>query len=148
MPQSLANVVLHLVFSTKHREPVLSVAICYELNAYTGTTLANLGCPPIQVGGVEDHVHLLFRLSRTKSIAAVAEEVKTGSSKWLKTKGIENFAWQSGYGVFSVSGGDLDAAVAYVPGQRAHHERVSFQDEFRSLLKEAGLEFDERYLWD
>ncbi|CAN5426582.1 IS200/IS605 family transposase [soil metagenome] len=147
MPQSLANVVLHLVFSTKNRQPVLTTVFCNELHPYLTGALTNLGCTPIQVGGVEDHVHLLFRMTRTKSIAEVAENLKTGSSKWLKTKGIPGFAWQSGYGVFSVGSNDLDAA-AYVRNQPAHHARVSFQDGFRLLLQESGLEFDERYVWD
>jgi len=148
VPQSLANVVLHLVFSTKHRQPVLNDAICRELHPYLAGTLTNMRCPPIQVGGVEDHVHLLFRLSRTNSIAEVVENVKTGSSKWLKTKGIPDFAWQGGYGVFSVGCTDLDDAVAYVRNQRSHHAKISFQDEFRALMQEAGLEIDERYVWD
>ena len=148
MPQSLANVVLHLVFSTKHRRPVLNPGVSKELHAYLTATLTNLGCQTIQVGGIEDHVHLLFRMSRTRSIAEVVENTKTGSSKWLKTKEIPEFAWQSGYGVFSVGSGDLDAMVAYVRNQPVHHAKVSFQDEFRLLLREAGLEFDERYVWD
>jgi REP element-mobilizing transposase RayT len=148
VPQSLANVVLHLVFSTKLRRPVLPAAITQELHPYLTATLANLGCQPIQVGGVEDHVHLLFRVSRTRTIAEVVENAKTGSSKWLKTKGIPEFAWQSGYGVFSVGSVDLDAVAAYVRTQPAHHAKVSFQDELRLLLREAGLEFDERYVWD
>jgi hypothetical protein len=78
----------------------------------------------------------------------VVEHAKTGSSKWLKTKGISDFAWQSGYGVFSVGSAEIDAAAAYVRNQPAHHAKVSFQDEVRLLLREAGLEFDERYLWD
>lgn len=87
-------------------------------------------------------------MSRTKSIAEVVENLKTGSSKWLKTKGIPDFACQSGYGVFSVRVGDVDAVVEYVRGQAAHHAKVSFEDELRRLLREAGLEFDERYVWD
>lgn len=148
MPQSLANVTLHLVFSTKHRRPALIDTVGEELHPYLAGTLNALKCPPIQVGGVEDHVHLLFRMSRTKTIAEVVEGLKTGSSKWLKTKGIPDFAWQSGYGIFSVGNGDLDTVVSYIRNQTEHHAKVSFQDEFRRLLREEGLEFDERYVWD
>jgi putative transposase len=148
MPQSLANVALHLVFSTKNRSMVLSAEIGEELHPYLARTLNSLGCPPIQVGGVEDHVHLLFRMSRTTSVAEVVEGVKTGSSKWLKTQGITDFAWQSGYGVFSVGSHDIETVAAYVRNQPAHHAKTSFQDEYRALLHDAGIEFDERYVWD
>lgn len=107
-----------------------------------------MGCPPIQIGGVEDHVHLLFNLSRTETIAKVVEEVKTGSSKWLKSCGIREFAWQTGYAALSVSPDAVGAASAYVRSQEERHAKATFQDELRALLREHGLEFDERYLWD
>jgi putative transposase len=148
VPQSLANVLVHVVFSTKHRDSALSPIIQEELHPYLVGTLNNLGCPPLQVGGVEDHVHLLFALSRTKTIAEVVEKTKTGSSKWLKAKGPKDFSWQAGYGVFSIGPGEVDRMVAYVRGQEAHHAAITFKDEFRALLQEAGMVFDERYVWD
>jgi REP element-mobilizing transposase RayT len=148
MPQSLDNVLVHLVFSTKNRTAWLTPAIREELAPYLVGVLRNHGCRPLQVNGVEDHVHLLFALARTKSIAQIVEEVKTGSSKWVKTKGVPSFAWQVGYGVFSVSPEDADAAIAYVREQESHHKKVSFMDEFRALMREAGIEIDERYVWD
>jgi REP element-mobilizing transposase RayT len=148
MPQSLDNVLVHLVFSTKNRTAWLTPAVREELAPYLVGVLRNHGCRPLQVGGVEDHVHLLFALTRTKSISQIVEEVKTGSSKWVKTKGVPSFAWQVGYGVFSVSPEDVDAAIKYVRDQESHHKKVSFMDEFRTLMREAGIEIDERYVWD
>lgn len=148
MPQSLDNVAVHLLFSTKNRRPWLSKEVREELFPYLVGVLRNHGCRPLQVGGFEDHVHLVFALARTKSIAQIVEEVKTGSSKWMKTKGVAAFAWQVGYAVFSVSAGDVQSVVEYVRGQEAHHKKVTFMDEFRALMIEAGIEIDERYVWD
>ncbi len=150
MPQSLANVLVHLVFSTKDRHPYLSDDIREESNSYVSGILNNLHCPLLQIGGVEDHVHILFQLSRTLSLAQVVQDVKTGSSKWMKSKGnvYRDFAWQSGYGAFSVSSCDAEHTIRYIQNQKEHHGKVSFQDELRALLREAGMEFDERYLWD
>jgi len=148
MPQSLSNVIVHLVFSTKNRTEWLTPKIRDELFAYLVGILKDIGCTPVQVGGHVDHVHVLFALARTRSMAQVVEEVKTGSSKWLKTKGVSSFAWQVGYAVFSVSMTDVDSTVAYVRNQEEHHKVVSFIDEFRALMKEAEIEIDERYVWD
>jgi putative transposase len=150
MPQSLSRILVHLVFSTKNRVPVLPPAIQAELHPYMAGTLANLDCPSLQVGGVEDHVHLLFGLSRTRTVAEVVESVKTSSSKWLKTKAedLAQFHWQSGYGAFSVSQSDADAEVAYIQNQAKHHLKMTFQDEYRRLLKRYRVDFDERYVWD
>lgn len=150
MPQSLARVLVHLVFGTKHREPVLAPDVRAELHPYLAAVLANDGCPSLQVGGVEDHVHLLFALSRTRTIAQVVENVKTSSSKWLKTKGpdLSGFRWQGGYGIFSVGQNSADAVVAYIRGQEDHHRGETFPDEVRRLYAEEHLPFDERYVWD
>ncbi len=112
--------------------------------------MVNLDCQPIVVGGVEDHVHLLCALSRTQSVAEVVKEVKRGSSLWIKTKKaeLEDFAWQNGYGVFSVGFSQIESVQSYITGQEKHHKKISFQDEFRTLLKRYQIEFDERYVWD
>ncbi len=148
MPQSLAKVLLHVVFGTKQRQPTIAMNTRAELHYYVGGILRNIGCAPIIVGGVEDHVHLFFQLSRTETIAKVIESVKTGSSKWMKTQGVSDFAWQSGYAVFSVSVEETAAIVTYIRNQEEHHKKVSFQDEYRQFLREAGVEFDEKYMWD
>jgi REP element-mobilizing transposase RayT len=102
------------------------------------------------VGGVADHVHLAIRLSRTTNVAEIVEQLKSSSSKWIKTQSPElsKFAWQRGYGAFSVGPTDLGALVGYIDGQEIHHQKQPFQDEFRAFLKKYGMEFDERYLWD
>lgn len=113
-----------------------------------GGVLRNLECPVLQIGGVEDHVHILLRLSRTVTLANLVEKTKTSTSKWVKTKGPTGFAWQSGYGAFSVGSNEADAVIGYLQRQVEHHRTVSFQDELRMLLTDAGLAFDERYMWD
>jgi putative transposase len=150
MSQSLAQIYTHLVFSTKNREPVIQPATHEALRAYFGGILRDLESPMLVAGAVADHVHLLFRLSKNLAIRKLVEEVKTGTSKWIKAQGDEygSFHWQSGYGAFSVSPTRLAAVKQYILNQEKHHKTVSFQDEFRRFLKEYGIEFDERYVWD
>jgi REP element-mobilizing transposase RayT len=121
-----------------------------ELHRYLGGILANHDCQPLIVGGVADHVHLLSTLSRTRTAAEVVKEVKRGSSLWLKTRSpdLHEFAWQNGYGIFSIGASQVETVQRYIAGQEEHHRRVSFQDEFRQLLRRYGIEFDERYVWD
>jgi putative transposase len=151
MPQSLAKILVHTVFSTKERRPYLrDKALREELHHYLGGILTNLDCQPIIAGGVEDHVHILCALSRTCEAAAMVKEVKRGSSLWVKTKNpdMQDFAWQSGYGIFSVSFSQMASVRDYIAGQEEHHRKVSFQDEFRQLLRRCQIDFDERYVWD
>ena len=150
MPQSLSRVLVHLIFSTKNRVPVLTKAIRDELHPYMAVTLTNNDCPALRVGGVEDHVHLLFGMARTLSIAKIVELVKTSSSKWIKTKGIEfaDFHWQSGYRAFSVGQTEDKAVIFYIDNQEEHHKTITYQDEFRAFLEKYHMEFDERYVWD
>ena len=151
MAQSLAKILLHTVFSTKDRRPFLrDEPLREELHRYLGGILTHLDCQPLIIGGVEDHVHLLFALSRTATVADVVKELKRGSSVWLKTKSpaLADFAWQNGYGVFSIGQSQVEAARAYVAGQAEHHRKISFQDELRELLRRYEIEFDERYVWD
>ena len=149
MPQSLANVLIHLIFSTKDREPFLAQEdLRRRTHAYLAEVLRNLECPTLMVGGVTDHVHALFRLSRTQSIASVLEHLKKSSSKWIKTQGITGFGWQRGYGGFSVSESNAAAVVEYIEKQEEHHRKMTFEDEFRLILKRHRVQFDERYVWD
>jgi putative transposase len=150
MPQSLSRILIHLIFSTKNRERILAPAIQTELHPYLAGVLDNIECPPLRVGGVEDHVHLLFGLSRTRAVADVVEKVKTSSSKWIKSQGaaFASFHWQSGYGAFSVSQSDADAVVAYIRNQAKHHQKMTFQEEYRRLLERYRITFDEKYVWD
>ena len=151
MPQSLARVVLHMVFSTKHRAAFLKNAdLRPRLHAYMAGVLQNIGCEPILINGVEDHVHILCNLSRTMTIARLVEEVKTDPSKWMKQQGphFADFHWQGGYSAFSVSQSNVEAVRAYIAGQEEHHRKMSFQDELRALCRKHGLEIDEKYVWD
>ena len=150
MPQSLAHVLVHLIFSTKNREPILAPGLRTELFPYLSGVLNHDGCPSLRVGGVTDHVHLLFGLSRTRAIAGVVENVKTSSSKWIKTRdpALGHFHWQAGYAAFSVSQSAVEAVRDYVRRQPEHHAEQSFQDEFRDWLRRYELEWDERYVWD
>lgn len=151
MPQSLARVVLHVVFSTKNREPFLKDDdVRNRLHAYMAGVLQRIGCEPILIGGVEDHVHVLCNLSRTVTIAQLVEEAKKSPSKWVKEQGPQyrEFFWQTGYGSFSVSQSNVEQVRAYIATQEEHHRKVSFQDEFRALCRMHGVEIDERYAWD
>jgi len=150
MPQSLSFVLVHVAFSTKDRRALLDADIRPVLHAYLATIARNAGCECFRVGGVADHVHLAVRLPRTVSVAELVEQLKSSSSKWLKTQSpaLSKFAWQRGYGAFSVGPADLDALTRYIDSQETHHRKQSFQDEFRAFLKKYGVEFDERYVWD
>ncbi|MEI7987275.1 MAG: transposase [Armatimonadota bacterium] len=150
MSQSLSQVIVHGVFSTKHRTPWLDAELRESLFAYISTLLKSQGHVPIIVGGHDDHIHMLFGLARTVSVSDTMKLTKVHSSLWVKQE-FENrkdFGWQSGYGAFSVAYSSMDAAIAYIANQDDHHSKTSFQDEFRSLMKEHGIEIDEKYVWD
>ena len=119
MPQSLSSVLVHLVFSTKNREPLIRGPVESELHAYGTAVLKNGGCPVLAVNGTADHVHVLFNLSRVKTLAEVVEELKTSTSKWIKTKGtsFHGFHWQNGYGAFSVSQSNVEQVIEYIRQQ-------------------------------
>lgn len=150
MPQSLSAVYIHLVFSTKERRPFLrDEATRASLHSYMGGISKNLQCPPILIGGEEDHVHVLARFGRTITQAEWVKELKRVSNIWLKEQGeFESFEWQGGYADFSVSQSNLERVKRYIANQQQHHRRMSFQDEVRSLLKKHQVEWDERYIWD
>jgi len=150
VPQSLAQVLVHLIFSTKNREPFLSDDIRPELHPYMATVLKSRESPAILINSVEDHAHVLFHLSKNHALCDVIEGVKKDSSKWIKTKGrtFRNFHWQSGYGAFSVSQSNVAQVVKYSEEQKKHHRRRTFQEEFRAFLKRYQVPYDERYVWD
>jgi REP element-mobilizing transposase RayT len=150
MPQSLTKLYAHLVFSTKNREPTLDDEIRPRVHAYLATVVRSFGSPWVVVGGVADHVHLLFDMGKHHAPVAFVEQIKRESSKFVKTLGAryKRFYWQRGYGMFSVGPAHRDEAEAYVRNQEEHHRAKSFQDEFRMMLKRYGVEFDEQYVWD
>jgi len=154
MPQSIAKVAIHFVFSTKMRKPWLRGSnLRDELYAYMATILRNnVDSPAIIINGVEDHVHALCLLSRKFAIMKVIQEAKTETSKWLKKQSneISDFTWQAGYGAFSVSESNISQVKEYIQNQEEHHRRMTYQDEFRELCKRHGIELDEdeKYAWD
>lgn len=151
MPQSFSQLYVHLVFSTLDRSPWLTTEHRDGLFAYLSGISRELNAPTIRVGGVADHVHFLAFLPRTISIAKWVEVLKSNSCRWFKeqspTRDRGGFAWQKGYGCFSVSPGHVDALKTYIENQEAHHRSETFQEEYRHLLRKYHAEFDERYVW-
>ncbi len=150
MPQSLTRLYAHLVFSTKNRFPFFRGEIQNQVHAYLANSVRGVGSPYVVVGGVSDHVHILFDLGKTHSPAKFVENVKRESSKFVKTLDAKygRFHWQRGYGMFSVSPTLIDEAERYVRGQEEHHRVRTFQEEFRALLDRYRIPYDERYIWD
>lgn len=150
MPQSLSHVVIHIVFSTKNREPWLDLDSRPRMHAYVATICRDLGSSNALAGGMADHIHIITTLPRTISAAGFIEHIKKTSSKWIKTidRRYRDFFWQRGYGAFAVSQSQLKAAMNYVDGQPEHHRTRTFQEEYRELLRKHEVDFDERYLWD
>jgi len=152
MSQSLANVIVHITYSTKHRKPwLIDPDLRSQLYAYNATILKEeVDSPAILINGVEDHIHILCLLSRKFAIMDVIKASKTETSKWIKKQGMAygDFQWQAGYGVFSVSQSNVEQVKRYIANQQDHHKRMSFQDEFRELCKRHGIEIDERHVWD
>ena len=150
MPQSLANIYIHLIFSTKERLPFLTRQVRPDLHAYMATVLANLNSPAVLINSVQDHVHILFNMGRTITLAQAVEDVKKSSSKWIKTQGADltTFAWQSGYGGFSVSESNVPNVANYIRNQEEHHRVKTFQEEYREFLDKQKIQYDERYVWD
>ena len=150
MPQSLTKLYAHLIFSTKNRQLFLDDAIRPRVHAYLATIIRDLDSPWVVVGGVADHVHILFDMGKMHAPVEFVEQVKRESSKFVKTLGAahKDFYWQRGYGMFSVGPAHRDEAEAYVQNQEEHHRMKSFQEEFRAFLERYGMAYDEQYVWD
>jgi putative transposase len=150
MSQSLANIVVHLVFSTKDRRPLLRDEERAELHAYIAGVLKNHDSPLIEINSVRDHVHILFAQSKNHAPSKIVEQIKTASSTWIKTcdSRYSDFAWQSGYGEFSVSPIHVEPVREYIRGQQVHHEQEDFQTEYRRFCEKNCKPLDERYAWD
>ncbi|MEO8088124.1 MAG: IS200/IS605 family transposase [Bacteroidota bacterium] len=150
MGQSLVKNYLHLVFSTKHRQPFINPPVEEELDSYLGGICKNMECHPIEIGGFTYHVHILCMLAKKIALMKLLEEVKSHSSKWIKTMGeaYKNFYWQDGYGAFSVNPSEVDALISYIKNQKKHHSKKTFQEEYKEFLKMYEVEYDERYILD
>jgi REP element-mobilizing transposase RayT len=149
MAHTYTSLLFHITFSTSNRAPLLSDSMRPDVQAYLGGILRELDAVPIAIGGVADHVHLLTRLPANLALADCLRIVKTNSSRWVKERWAQQrkFAWQGGYGAFSVSESRRAAVIRYIVNQEQHHRRISFQNEFLALLKSHHVEFDERYIW-
>jgi putative transposase len=150
MSQSLSTVIIHIVFSTKNREKLLSEKICAELYPYITTMLRNHECHPYKIGGMADHIHILCKLSKTITISDLIGKIKFATSKFVKNKisKSQKFSWQNGYGVFSVGQSLLDIVCAYIANQSQHHKIRTYEDELVNLLNKYKINYDERYLWN
>jgi REP element-mobilizing transposase RayT len=148
MPQSLANILIHTIWSTKDRRPMIGEDVRAGLHGYMAGILKNIESPALIINSVEDHVHLLCQLSKNIAACKLMEEVKKSSSKWMKAQGLLDFSWQNGYGVFSVSESNVPAVRKYIEGQPEHHQKRDFKSEFREFCERHGVTIDERYVWD
>jgi REP element-mobilizing transposase RayT len=150
MPQSLSKVLLHVVFSTKNREKTICKQLRSALHAYMAGICRARGSEAYRVSGTDDHIHIACSLPRTLTMAKLVEEIKKPSSIWMKQQdlGTPKFAWQSGYGIFSLGQSQLPALLQYIDNQEEHHRTRSFKEEFLELLEKYGVEYDEKYLWD
>jgi len=149
MAQTLVSLMVHVVFSTKNRQPLITPVVEPELFAYMGGTAKNLDSHCLAAGGTENHVHLLVSQSKKVPLCHLMEELKKSSSKWIKTKAsaFRTFGWQDGYGAFTVGQSQVDALKLYIAGQKERHKRQTFEQEFMLLLKKYHVQYDERYLW-
>ena len=150
MSQSLANIIVHLVFSTKDRRPLLRDEERGQLHAYLTGALKNLDSPLIEINSVRDHIHILFAQSKNQAPAKIIEQIKTSSSIWIKTLApwYHDFAWQGDYGEFSVSPMHVEVVREYIRKQPEHHQQEDFQTEYRRFCDKNGKPLDERYAWD
>jgi putative transposase len=150
MPHSYTNLLYHLVFSTKERRPWLDADLRPRLFEYLGGAIRSQGGFAILINGVADHIHILARFRQDKALSEVLRDIKANSSGWIHRTfpTLASFAWQQGYGAFTVSPSQEDRVRQYIANQEVHHRTVSFQEEFVALLRAHGIEFDERYLWE
>ena len=149
MPQSLSKIYLHLIFSTKNREPIITSQNQKPLNNYIAGILKNLGLHAIEINGTADHIHILCQFSRTITVADLIRDLKSNSTKWYQSENPQSsFAWQNGYGAFSVSHSDVGKVRNYIQNQEEHHRTKSFQEEYRLFLDRYQIPYDEQYVWD
>jgi len=149
MSQSLAQILVHVIFSTKDRLPLIGPAIEPHLHAYLGGICRGQSSPALAIGGTANHMHLLVSLDKTLAVSGLLMAVKKDSSKWIKTRGPEfaDFHWQNGYGVFSIGESQRDAVTAYIERQKERHKTLTFEDELVALAERYGVSYNPRYLW-
>ncbi len=150
MAQSLSNILVHIVFGTKMRVNTISSELSHALYDFMGSILIDYNCKALKIGGTQNHIHILCRLSRTIDLSTLVKNIKVETSKWMKRHGPEfaTFAWQRGYGAFSISQTHVDEMKRYIDMQEKHHASEPFEYEFRRILEKNKLEYHEDYLWD
>jgi len=146
MAHTAGNIVVHVIFSTKERRPLIKPELRLDLFAYLGGIVRELHATALIINGTADHVHMLLRIRPTQAAAEIARVVKTNSSRWAREKW-PTFAWQTGYGVFSVSESNVPAVTKYIAKQEEHHKNRSFQEEFVAFLNKNNISYDEKYIW-
>ena len=149
MGSTLSNLVYHVIFSTKGREQFIIPEIRNELHHYMGGIIKGEGGVLLQAGGTADHIHIVIRLKPVHSLSEMMQKIKGSSSKWLNEQQRlkHKFAWQEGYGAFTVNESRIPAVIRYVSGQETHHRKQTFKDEFVQILKRHRVAYDERYVW-
>lgn len=147
MAHTYTDLLAHVIFSTKDRQPLINTDFKPRLHAYMHGIVKDLGGKALIIGGIADHIHLLVNLPTTVTMSEAMRVVKANSSKWAHEEGHRHFAWQSGYGAFSVSRSNVEAVYNYIANQEQHHRVMTFQDEYVMFLEKHGIEYDERYLW-
>ncbi len=150
MGQSLSKNFIHIIFGTKHLFPFIKPPVEKELHSYIGGICSGLECTPVKIGGYTDHLHILWLLSKKIALMKLLEEIKSHSSKWMKTNGglLKKFYWQDGYGAFSVNPSEIDKVIKYIDNQHEHHKVKTFKEEYLAFLKKYKVDYDERYIWD
>ena len=148
MPQSLSNVIIHVIFSTKDHVPYLDENIRLRVHAYIATIIRDINGNAFRIGGTSDHIHIAASLPRTISQSDFVRKLKTESSRWIKEQGVNNFSWQRGFGVFSIGYSNLGALINYIEGQESHHRKTTFKEEFIKFLKKYDVPYDEKYVWE
>ncbi|HSP97046.1 MAG TPA: IS200/IS605 family transposase [Candidatus Dormibacteraeota bacterium] len=147
MAQSLGRVLVHVVFSTRERRPMIRGEDRGPLHGYLAGIVRDIGCHSLRIGGPGDHVHALVSLGRTRSVADLVQEMKRRSSRLMKERGVAGFCWQGGYGAFSIGASQVAVLTRYIDHQEEHHRRRTFQEELRAILERYGVVYDERYIW-
>jgi putative transposase len=147
MTHTYTQLIYHLVWSTKNREPTILPVFQEQLYQYIGGTFRKMGATCLEIGGIADHIHILAGIPQTVAIATLIRDAKTSSTKWLcqNVRQSQRFAWQEGYGAFSVSHNHIDPVTQYIKNQAEHHKTITFREDFLTLLRKNGVKFDEKY---
>ena len=148
MPSTHLSLHIHIVFSTKNRYPFIAVEWRERLHAFIGGAIRTAGAVPLCIGGTNDHVHLLIGIRATHCLADILRDIKHASSEWVhRTIGVKKFAWQDGYGAFSVGASQIASVSEYIANQIEHHRKRTFEEEYVAFLERYRVEYDKRYIW-